>query len=144
MKREVLKEQRNEDGSYTRVEKITQTPEDGFVSNREHRASWEIPDHDVGMFGRGRFKGHRTTITYWRTHTKKTRILFYIAYLLVSMVFVAIFVGILSAQKTPDDINEAKLRLVGVIVFFIYCLVKSFMIFRKQDQEQMKKHKKDK
>lgn len=34
MKREVLKEQRNEDGSYTRVEKITQVPEDGFVSNR--------------------------------------------------------------------------------------------------------------
>ena len=35
MKREILKREENEDGSYTQIEKIIQTPEDGFVSSEE-------------------------------------------------------------------------------------------------------------
>ena len=37
---------------------------ENFVSNKKHRADWEYPGRDVGMFERGRFKGHKTTVTY--------------------------------------------------------------------------------
>lgn len=140
MKRETIKDQINEDGSHTRIEKITQTPEDGFVSNREHRPSWETPDHDINMFGRGKSKGYKTTITYWKSHTKKTRVLFYIAYILIAMIFTAIFIGLISVQDSPEDANKYKLYFAGVVVFLVYGFVKSIMSFRKQDQQREGKH----
>lgn len=140
MERETLKDQINEDGSHTRIEKITQKPEDGFVPNKEHRADWDHPGRDVGMFERGGFKGYKTTITYSRSHTKKTRILFYAAYILVSAIFAAIFIGLISAQDTPEDANKYKLYFAGVIVFLIYGFVKSIMSFRKQDQQREGEH----
>lgn len=140
MKRKILKDQINEDGSHTRIEQITQTPEDGFVPNKEHRADWDYPGRDGGMFKRGRFKGSKTTITYSRSHTKKTRVLFYVAYILVAVIFAAIFLGLISAQDTPEGTNKYKLYFAGVIVFLVYGFVKSILSFRKQDQQREKTH----
>lgn len=60
------------------------------------------------MFGRGKFKGNKTTITYWRSHTKKIIILFYIAYIFVVLVFAAIFTVMLSVEQNPENINKIK------------------------------------
>lgn len=136
MDRKILKNQINEDGSHTRIEKITQTPTDGFVTNKKHRAGWDYPGQDVGMFERGHFKGHKTTVTYFRSHTKKTRVLFYAAYILVALIFVTIFIALISTQNVPDIANKYKLYLVGIIVFFIYGFIKSVMIFKKQDRTE--------
>ena len=143
MKRETLKDQINKDGSHTQIEKITQTPEDGFVPNKEHRTDWEYPGHDIGMFERGRFKGHKTTVIYQRTHTKTTRILFYVLYIIVSLIFSAIFMALISAQDTPEEANSFKMYFVGVIAFLIYGLVQSIISFRKQDQQREKERAKE-
>lgn len=94
----------------------------------------------MGMFKRGQFKGYKTTITYSKSHTKKTRVLFYVAYILVAMIFVAIFIGLISAQDTPEAADKYKLYFAGVIVFLAYGLIKYIMSFRKQDQQREKEH----
>ena len=109
MEREILKEKINEDGSYTRIERTIQTPEDNVVPNKAHRAEWDYPGRDTGMFERGRFKGHKVTITYFKTHTKKTRVIFYVAYILVAVIFVGIFMGVILAQNISETANKYKL-----------------------------------
>ena len=135
MKREILKEKINEDGSYTRIERTIQTPEDGTVPNKEHRAKWDYPGRDTGMFERGRFKGHKVTVTYFKTHTKKTRLVFYIAYIFVAIIFIGIFIGLILAQNVPETANRYKMYLVGVVAFLVYGFIKSVLSFKKQDKQ---------
>ena len=123
MEREILKEKINEDGSYTRIERTIQTPEDNVVPNKAHRAEWDYPGRDTGMFERGRFKGHKVTITYFKTHTKKTRVIFYVAYILVAVIFVGIFMGVILAQNISETANKYKLYLVGIVAFLVYGFV---------------------
>lgn len=60
MKKEILRHEEHEDGSYTHVEKTTQTPEDGFVRHSsEHRPG-------KTMY----FKGRATQITYTSTNPR--------------------------------------------------------------------------
>lgn len=143
MKKETLKDQTNQDGSQTRVEKITQTPEDGFVSNREHRPEWEHRDYEVGMFKEGHFKGKKTTVIYRKTHTKKTRILFYALYLIVALIFSAIFLALIAAQDTSEGANKCKVYFAGVMVFLLYGLVQSVLSFRKQDRKKQQEDEED-
>ena len=135
MEREILKEKINEDGSYTRIERTIQTPEDNVVPNKAHRAEWDYPGRDTGMFERGRFKGHKVTITYFKTHTKKTRVIFYVAYILVAVIFVGIFMGVILAQNISETANKYKLYLVGIVAFLVYGFVKSVLSFKKQDKQ---------
>ena len=135
MEREILKEKINEDGSYTRIERTIQTPEDNVVPNKAHRAEWDYPGRDTGMFERGRFKGHKLTITYFKTHTKKTRVIFYVAYILVAVIFVGIFMGVILAQNISETANKYKLYLVGIVAFLVYGFVKSVLSFKKQDKQ---------
>lgn len=141
MKREVLREQRHEDGSYTRVEKVTQTPEDGFVSNRVHTG---LPlDSDGGMFGHGSFKGHRTTIFYQNTNPKVVRPVFFVVYTLVALLVIGIFAALISAQENPAAAKAYTSYLIGAIVFFGLGLVIAIAEFRDQDKLQ-KKYAKEK
>ena len=135
MEREILKEKINEDGSYTRIERTIQTPEDNVVPNKAHRAEWDYPGRDTGMFERGRFKGRKVTITYFKTHTKKTRVIFYVAYILVAVIFVGIFMGVILAQNISETANKYKLYLVGIVAFLVYGFVKSVLSFKKQDKQ---------
>ena len=50
MKRETLKDQINKDGSHTQIEKITQTPEDGFVPNKSLGTFGYFPGNDLVIF----------------------------------------------------------------------------------------------
>ena len=90
MKREILMDRENENGSHTRVEKLTQTPEDGFVNNKEFGVGRPVIDR-VGMFGHGHFKGRRTKVTYWTDDPRIVRPLFYLSFLVVTLLFVGFF-----------------------------------------------------
>ena len=141
MKREILKEEQYEDGSYARIEKVTQTPEDGFVSYTEHQVFRGPRGHHAVMSGRWKVKGYKTTITYENTNPKVVRPLFYLAYTLATLLFVVVFTVLISIQKDPDTANELKLYFAVVAVFLGYGFIKSILTFRKQDKQREKECK---
>lgn len=116
MKREILRQRQHEDGCCTTVEKVTQTPEDGFVSGKEFRTFSGSRDK-FGMFSSGKFKGHRVQIT-WRTNDPKiVRAAFCLSFLLVALLMVGGFILCLLFVKDPGTKQELCLIFAGMLLY---------------------------
>lgn len=132
MKREILREEEHEDGSFTRVEKFTQTPEDGFVDNKVH-SQFHL-EQDGGMFDKGKFKGHRVNISYQTTNPKVVRTVFFVVYGLIALLVVGIFLALIFTQEDPGAANEYKRNFLWAIVALVLVLVIAITEFRDQDK----------
>lgn len=131
MKKEVLREEKLADGSYEKVTKTTQTPEDGFVRNEEFGFMDPVSDvDDLSSINSkyGWFKGDRTMVSYSTNNSRMIRLAFLAAAILFSIIFLLFIIVV-------KDIHVKRilcLAWAGSMLFFGYCTVKA----GKQDGEE--------
>ena len=135
MKHETLSERKNDDGSSTVIEKTTQTPEDGFVSNSEFGGRWNPPGGDGGMFGGGRTKGHRVKIAFQSDDPKIMRRFLYPAFFLFILLAALIFAFLWALIGDPEARRELKLCFASFMALTAVC----FLAIRKSIADREKR-----
>lgn len=115
-----------------------------FCINTDRNYDKDIIDREKAILEKHGFEyKDKTTTIYSKSHTNKNHTLFYVAYFIVVIIFVVIFIGLISAQDTLEGANKYKLCFVGVIVFFAYGFIQSIISFRKRDQQLEKERAKE-
>lgn len=139
MKREILKREENEDGSYTQVEKITQTPEDGFVSSEE-----------LGMYryepGKRRWvKGKAAYVTYETNDPKIVYKMVWIIFPAIILLFSAVFsFMIFLAKDEPDVRKKIQLIFAASMLLIVFMFVKMLLVWGKKKKESKEKERMNK
>ena len=132
MKKEILRHEEYEDGTYVKVEKITQTPEDGFVRQDQ-----------PGRKGRSMYcKGHSTTITYENNDPKLVWPLMILGFLLFALLCIGFFAIVLAAAKDdPERVKDLKLMRTGVLILWGVCFVKTLVELWRSQRKRAAKRK---
>ncbi len=133
MKKEILRQEEHEDGSYTIVEKTTQTPEDGFVRHKHRERG-----HSRTVY----IKGHATTVTYESTNPKtmlKAMLLIYpFAVLMLGGMF---WLLITLAKEDPKAVASLKLMLTLAVVVIGWSFFHTLQGIRKRMKESREKER---
>lgn len=130
MKREMIKNETHEDGTHTRVEKITQTPEDGFVYEERR-----------GTLYRQRrfFKGHAVRIQYQTDDPKvvyPALIFMFLAVLLIFLIVAGFF--FFTARFLPYGMGFIKIFLLIIFLFIAFVFGYMFKALRKIQKKREK------
>lgn len=132
MKKEILRHEEYEDGTYVKVEKITQTPEDGFVRREQ-----------FGRKGRPMYcKGHSTTITYENNDPKLVWPLMILGFLLFALLCIGFFAIVLAVAKDdPEAVEGLKRARTGALIIWAICFVMTMVELWKSQKKRAAKKK---
>lgn len=133
MKREILKREENEDGSYTQIEKVTQTPEDGFVSKDEFRL-YRSPGKKEWV------KGKAVYVTYETNDPKIVYKMVWIIFPAIMLLFSAFFsFMIMMAKDEPDTKRKLQISFAAAILFILFMFVKMLIVWGRKKKESEEK-----
>ena len=127
MKREILRYEENEDGTYTKVEKTTVTPEDGWIEHEPYIAS-------PGK--RRYFKGYGTSTTYYTNDPKIVRPALILSCIGFVLLLAGVFAFFMLVVKDPEQRKTVQVFFAGAGVFTALIFMFMFIQVRKQKRAE--------
>ncbi len=130
MKREIIKDEIHEDGTHTKIEKFTQTPEDGFVYEEQR-----------GTLRRKKrfFKGHAIRIRYQSNDPKvvyPALLFMFLAVMLIFLIVAGLF--FFTARFLPYGMGFIKTYFFIIFLFIVFIFGYMFKEMRKIQKKREK------
>lgn len=125
MKKETLRNEYREDGTYVIVEKTQQTPEDGFVQQKSCMPS--------SRKTKKYFKGYLTNITYTTNDSKMVYLFLLFAFLFACVFFiVSVSIYNMAPKNDPEIDRNLKMSMAAILLFIGCCFIRALTELKKQ------------
>ncbi len=127
MEREILKYEEHEDGSYTKIEKLTQTPKDGFVLKNEP---------SMGHKGKEYVKGYSKRIVYETSNPKKIYKFLWIMLPLVLLLYFIFFALMLFLTEGNPYLRKRYVLIFSAsIITVLFIFIKQLAVNYKKSKQ---------